>query len=73
MPDFALAALAQGGPWALIAFAVLAIFRGWLIPRSSFLREIGYLEKTIATQEKVIAERDHQIDALLGRVKEPSS
>lgn len=69
MPDLALAALLNGGPLVL---TVVSIIRGWLIPSATHLREIGYLERTIATQERTIAERDRQIDALLGRAREPA-
>lgn len=56
----------QGGPWALISLGVVSIFRGWLIPRSSHLREIGYVERASNAKDATIAEQKEQIKTLLG-------
>lgn len=61
-----LAALAQGGPWALVALSVVSIFRGWLIPKSSHLREIGYLERESKAKDATIAELKDQMRILAG-------
>ena len=61
-----LAALAQGGPWALVGLCVVSIFTGWLIPRSSHLREIGYLEREAKAKDETIAELKDQIKILAG-------
>lgn len=62
-------AVAQGGPWGLLA--LLVVF-GWLIPRSTHRDRIADLKDTIATQKATIAEKDEQIAILLGRTREPA-
>lgn len=64
----------QGGPWALVGLCVVSIFRGWLIPRSSHLREIGYLEREARAKDATIVELKDQIKILAGsRDKGPVS
>lgn len=58
----------QGGPWVLLA---LLVVRGWLVPRATHLREIGYMQRTITALEATVAEREKQISILLGQLKEP--
>lgn len=45
---------------------VVSIIRGWLIPRSTHLREIGYLERASNAKDATIAEQREQIKTLLG-------
>lgn len=62
-----LAAVAQQGwPVALVALCVVSIFRGWLIPRSTHLREIGYMERENKAQAATIAELKDQLRILAG-------
>lgn len=35
MPDIPWQALLGGGPWALVALAVVSVIRGWLVPAST--------------------------------------
>ncbi len=67
------AVLAQGGPSALLGLVILSIVRGWLIPKTTHEREIGYRERTITALEATVAEREKQIAILLGRLREPPS
>jgi hypothetical protein len=60
------ALLAGGGPPAVIAFGVLSIMRGWLIPRSVHEDRVSDLKATIAALQATNAEREHQIGILLG-------
>lgn len=60
----------QGGPWVLLA---LLVVRGWLVPRSTHLREIGYMERTITALEATVAEQKKQIAALVAGLKAPPS
>ena len=63
----------QAGPWGLIAFVVLAILRGWLIPRRTHMDRVGDLKAAIAALEATVHEQKGQIGILLGRVREPTS
>ena len=65
MDPLALLAL-QGGPWGLVGLAVLSVWRGWLIPRSTHRERVADLKAAIDAQAKTIAERDKQIGILLG-------
>lgn len=62
---------ARGGPLGLATFVVtlvvVSLIRGWLIPLSTHLRELGYREETIKDQKATIAELKHQRDVLLGQ------
>lgn len=63
----------RGGPWGLIGFAVLSIFRGWLIPRTWHRERIADYQRALAAAEATVHERDIQIGILLGHAKEPVS
>ena len=56
----------QGGQSALVAAFVLAVLTGRLIPRSSHLREMGYVEREMKAKDATIAEQKEQIRTLLG-------
>lgn len=71
-------AVAQAGPWGLIAFVVLAILRGWLVPLRWHERQVAQMEKRIedhketgAIWKEIAEERRVQIATLMGHVKEP--
>lgn len=67
----------QGGFPTLTAVAILAVIRGWLIPRWTHLERIKDLKESrddwkaaYLSEQKVSAEKDKQISILLGRPKE---
>lgn len=67
-----LAGWANIGAVGLLSVVFLAVMTGWLIPRWTHLERVRDFKETIASQKATIAERDKQIDILLGRVKEPT-
>ena len=67
----------QGGPWGLVGLMVVAILRGWLIPRTTHLDRIGDLKQRAEdykaaweAERNISAERQQQVSILLGRGKE---
>ena len=70
-----LASLAlQGGGWGLVSLTVVALIRGWLIPRRTHLQITGLLEKANQALEATVSEQKKQIEILmLGRTKDPVS
>lgn len=68
-----LASLAlQGGGWGLVSLTVIALIRGWLIPRGTHREITGLLGQANAALEATVAEQKRQIDILmLGRTRDP--
>lgn len=65
-----LAALAlQGGGWGLVSLTVVALIRGWIIPRTTHREIVSRLENAIKALEATVAEKDKQVSILLGRDK----
>jgi hypothetical protein len=63
----------QGGPWGLVAFGVLSILRGWLIPRRTHMDRVADLKAAISALEVTVREREKQIGILLGQgAREPT-
>lgn len=67
----------QGGPWGVIVLTIVAIIRGWLIPRRTHQERVSDLKQqaedwraAYLSEQKVSAEKDKQISILLGRPKE---
>lgn len=64
---------AQVGPSGLLTLVAVSLLRGWLVPRSQLLREIGYLERANQALEATVVEKDRQLQILLGHPREPTS
>lgn len=69
----------QGGGWGLVGLAVLSVWRGWLIPRWWYEKQMAAMEKRIADKDaigqiwkEIAEERRDQIAALMGHVKDPA-
>ena len=66
----------QGGAVALLAWVVVAIVLGRLIPRKTHEDRINDLKNSfgaaIRALEETVEEKDRQIAILLGRPREPS-
>jgi hypothetical protein len=60
----------QGGSWGLVGLVVLSLIRGWLIPRSTHQEIVAKLERAILKLEATVAEREHQVSALMTRSRE---
>jgi hypothetical protein len=59
-------AIAQGGPWGLLALVVISLIRGWLIPRSWHRDRIADYQRAVDALEATVAEQKQQIAVLLG-------
>jgi hypothetical protein len=54
------------GNGSIGSLILISLVRGWLIPRATHLREIGYLERANQAKDATIAEQKQQINLLLG-------
>lgn len=63
---------ARGGPWGIVALAVISLIQGWLVPRRTHEDRVADLKATIAALEATVHERERQIGIMLERVKEPT-
>jgi CBS-domain-containing membrane protein len=67
VPDLS-AYVSGGGPWALVALAVISVLRGWLIPAPTVKlleRRAEDLEKALERREKTLEVQGQQLDKLL--------
>lgn len=62
----------QGGGWGLVGLTVIALIRGWLIPRRTHREIVGLLEHATSTLEATVAEQKRQIATLMTSAKEPA-
>jgi hypothetical protein len=60
VPDLS-AYVSGGGPWALVALAVISVLRGWLIPAPT----VKLLERRAEDLEKTLEVQGQQLDKLL--------
>ena len=57
----------NGGPWGLVTFFVVSVWRGWLIPRSWHRERMADFKAANAALEDTVKEQNQQIALLVGR------
>lgn len=62
-------------PWdgvglsGLVALAIVSVMRGWLIPRSTHVREVGLMQQVIDREIETNKVKDQQLDTAIDTFK----